>query len=315
MGKPAATDAIDESRFGALTASAHTALIQALAEARIRASQIVHIRTAHYAVFRVDTPTGPVLARVGAAPQEADLAFELDLTGVLADQGAPVGPPASPQQVLRSGDHAVGLWAYLDNDPAGRLTSPDVGALLAAVHRAGTQIVADGHPLPPYKNPAKVRGRLDVLDRARTFGPTTLRLLGDALDERAAAVHALAPDVAPEGLLHGDFQPGNLLRTPTGLVAIDWETACRGPLHWDLTALEGRCRRGQYPDLSFPAIVDGYLGAGGPALDDETFAVLCRLRDLATTVAACAEYGSKPSPRTAARAARMLSEVLGIDRP
>jgi fructosamine-3-kinase len=39
---------------------------------------------------------------------------------------------------------------------------------------------------------------------------------------------------APEQLLHGEPHPGNLLRTSSGLLFIDLETCCRGPVEFDI---------------------------------------------------------------------------------
>ena len=37
--------------------------------------------------------------------------------------------------------------------------------------------------------------------------------------------------------LHGDVHPGNLIATRGGLVWIDFEETCRGPVEWDLALL------------------------------------------------------------------------------
>jgi thiamine kinase-like enzyme len=39
---------------------------------------------------------------------------------------------------------------------------------------------------------------------------------------------------AAEQLLHGEPHPGNVLRTKSGLLFIDFETCCRGPVEFDL---------------------------------------------------------------------------------
>jgi thiamine kinase-like enzyme len=39
---------------------------------------------------------------------------------------------------------------------------------------------------------------------------------------------------ADEQLLHGEPHPGNLLRTKKGLLFIDLETCCRGPVEFDI---------------------------------------------------------------------------------
>src|SRR5262245_56391198 len=38
--------------------------------------------------------------------------------------------------------------------------------------------------------------------------------------------------------LHGSPHAGNWLRTAQGVLLLDFETACRGPLEWDVAALD-----------------------------------------------------------------------------
>ena len=59
-------------------------------------------------------------------------------------------------------------------------------------------------------------------DRALLGG--TLRSLRRAIGDRGGA----------EQLLHGEPHPGNLLATKNGLLFIDLETCCRGPVEFDL---------------------------------------------------------------------------------
>lgn len=57
------------------------------------------------------------------------------------------------------------------------------------------------------------------------------RLLIDTLDR---AERAITSGGASEQLLHGEPHPGNVLNTKNGLVFIDLETCCRGPVEFDL---------------------------------------------------------------------------------
>jgi hypothetical protein len=54
---------------------------------------------------------------------------------------------------------------------------------------------------------------------------------------------------AAEQLLHGEPHPGNVLATPDGLVFIDLETCCRGPVEFDLAHAPEEVS-GHYPGLS-----------------------------------------------------------------
>jgi Ser/Thr protein kinase RdoA (MazF antagonist) len=64
----------------------------------------------------------------------------------------------------------------------------------------------------------------ELADAERDLLTNTLRSLRRAIDDRGA----------DEQLLHGEPHPGNLLRTKKGLLFIDLETCCRGPVEFDI---------------------------------------------------------------------------------
>jgi thiamine kinase-like enzyme len=64
----------------------------------------------------------------------------------------------------------------------------------------------------------------DLPDAERELLSSTLRRLRRAVVEWGGA----------EQLLHGEPHPGNLLRTKNGLLFADLETACRGPVEFDI---------------------------------------------------------------------------------
>jgi Ser/Thr protein kinase RdoA (MazF antagonist) len=57
------------------------------------------------------------------------------------------------------------------------------------------------------------------------------RFLAGTLDSLA---HRIGERDAPTQLLHGEPHRGNVLRTKDGLVFVDLETCCRGPVEFDL---------------------------------------------------------------------------------
>jgi hypothetical protein len=63
-----------------------------------------------------------------------------------------------------------------------------------------------------------------LADADRELLGDTLRDLGQRIGERRGA----------EQLLHGELHPGNVLTTKNGLLFIDLETCCRGPVEFDL---------------------------------------------------------------------------------
>ena len=74
------------------------------------------------------------------------------------------------------------------------------------------QLVADRNQTP------------ELVDSDRELLRETLRSLRRVISERGSA----------EQLLHGEPHPGNLLTTENGLLFIDLETCCRGPVEFDL---------------------------------------------------------------------------------
>jgi thiamine kinase-like enzyme len=64
----------------------------------------------------------------------------------------------------------------------------------------------------------------ELLDADRDLLSNTLRRLGRAIGKRGAR----------EQLLHGEPHPGNVLRTKKGLLFVDLETCCHGPVEFDI---------------------------------------------------------------------------------
>ncbi|WP_456824763.1 phosphotransferase [Cellulomonas sp. P5_E12] len=171
-----------------------------------------------------------VLARVApAAHQVAQL--EIDLALRLAEAGSPVAalePRAEPLVYARDG-FVVTLWTYYEPPPAREVAPVDYAHALARLH-AGMRTV-DVHT-PHFTDRVQTAQRL-VASRDRTPA------LGDAdRDLLAGTLRTLRRSIAERGpaeqLLHGEPHPGNLLTTKDGVLFIDLETCCRGPVEFDL---------------------------------------------------------------------------------
>jgi len=159
---------------------------------------------------------------------------EARLLSYLASVGAAV---MSPSDVIPVGPHVVGGWAMSAwrhvEHRAGEV--PDDRSTLAALddlHAAMRGYAAD----MPLLNPAA-----DDLDRAMAFGVAQglfssdqAAELGERRDRLFAEVVAAAPD---RQALHGDAFPRNSLVTEGGIVWIDFEDCCRGPIVWDHAVL------------------------------------------------------------------------------
>jgi thiamine kinase-like enzyme len=84
-------------------------------------------------------------------------------------------------------------------------------------------------------------------------------------------------------VLHGAPHFGNLLNTPAGLLWTDFETACHGPLEWDLAG--------------FPSGAEAMF----PEADAQRLQMLRLGRSLAVSVKCWAQFGRAPEVDEAAR--------------
>ncbi|HTG42060.1 MAG TPA: phosphotransferase [Methylomirabilota bacterium] len=161
---------------------------------------LVHLAPAPV-VLRVATFTA--LIRGNGLPW---LEREVSLISYLAGVGASVMPPSD---LVPPGPHIVGGWAmsawqFVDHE---RGIVPDpLTALRAIQFGVDREVIGAGAA-------DELRGRRDSL-------------LEDLLSS--------APEIQAQ---HGDAFPRNSLVTKTGVVWIDFEDCCSGPLLWDLATL------------------------------------------------------------------------------
>ncbi|HLK23366.1 MAG TPA: aminoglycoside phosphotransferase family protein, partial [Caulobacteraceae bacterium] len=199
--------------------------------------QPVVLKVAHHT--SVHLKPWPIVARVDSSFElERMLPFmrrELDVARHLAGKGAPSVRPArdpspGPYAQARA---AVTLWELVEHRRAdGRRDDVAAGRALAELHRG-----LSDYPgvLPQYTEGMETCSRM--LD-----GPETLRALTEDdrrfLAETLAGLRSgLAVDRSSLMPLHGDAHPGNVMVTPAGAIWADLETACLGPLEWELTSL------------------------------------------------------------------------------
>ena len=170
-----------------------------------------------------------VLARVAVARFRRSAEFEVGLAQRLAEAGAPAGAPeprAAPVAYVRDG-YVVTLWTYYE--PAPGLTLADYAHALERLHACMRRIDT---PTPHFTYRVSEAQRL-VADRALTpaLVDADRAFLSDTLQSLRQAVIARG---RPEQLLHCEPHPGNALRTKQGVLFIDLETCCRGPVEFDL---------------------------------------------------------------------------------
>jgi hypothetical protein len=159
---------------------------------------------------------------------------EVALVSYLSGVGASVMPPSD---LVPPGPHVVGGWAmsawqFVDHE---RGVVPDPLTALRALdelHEAMRGFPGEMPLLVPA---------VDDLDRAIQFGVDRGVIGAGAADEFRRRRDGLLEDLlssAPEiRAQHGDAFPRNSLVTKTGVVWIDFEDCCSGPLLWDLATM------------------------------------------------------------------------------
>jgi Phosphotransferase enzyme family len=171
-----------------------------------------------------------VLARVAPTAHQA-AQFEVELAQRLAETGSPVAvvePRVEPRAYERDG-FVLTLWTYYNSVAPQEVSPADYANALERLHAgmrkldvrtphftdrvgAAQQLVESSNLTP------------ELADADRELLINTLRSRRQAIGDRGAA----------EQLLHGEPHPGNVLSTKTGLLFIDLETCCRGPVEFDL---------------------------------------------------------------------------------
>jgi hypothetical protein len=180
----------------------------------------------------------PVVAKVGTShfrdAKLESLERELAVAAHLAERDAPV---VAPVRNVAPGPHRRGtvtltLWQYTEPTRAGEPDQAEVAAALQVVHEA----LVDFHgSLPPFSLELEDARRLLQPDHSPALAAADRSFLLSVVDEVQVALSALLTATRP---LHGSPHAGNWLQTANGLLLLDFETACCGPIEWDLAALD-----------------------------------------------------------------------------
>jgi hypothetical protein len=179
-----------------------------------------------------------VLARVApVAPGALQGAqFEVELAQRLADSGCPVAAlerRVDPHVYERDG-FVVTLWTYYE-PAAPRAVSPaDYARALKQLHAGMRTLDLSNVAIPtPHFTDRVEQAQQLVASRDHTpaLADADRELLGDTLRRLRRVIGDRG---AAEQLLHGEPHPGNVHSTKNGLLFIDLETCCRGPVEFDL---------------------------------------------------------------------------------
>jgi Ser/Thr protein kinase RdoA (MazF antagonist) len=186
-----------------------------------------------------------VLARVAHVEHQV-AQFEIELAQRLAGSGSPVAalePRVEPRVYERDG-FAVTLWTYYEPASPREVSPAGYASALERLHAGMRELDV---PAPHFTDRVERAQQLvasrdwtpALADADRELLGSTLRGLRRVTGGRGAA----------EQLLHGEPHPGNVLTTKSGLLFIDLETCCRGPVEFDLAHAPEEVSE-RYPDVS-----------------------------------------------------------------
>ena len=188
-----------------------------------------------------------VLARVAPRPRQDGAELEVEVARRLAETGAPLATldPRVEPRVHEHGDFAVTLWTYHETVPPLDIAPDEYASALERLHAGMRQADLTADWLPHFTDRVDDAQRL-VDDPANNpeIGGADRELLGTTLRTMRRSIVGRG---ASEQLLHGEPHPGNVLRTRRGLLFVDLETCCRGPVELD--------------------IAHATIGASGPPID------------------------------------------------
>src|SRR3984957_15812596 len=186
-----------------------------------------------------------VLARV--APVAHQVAqFEVELAQRLAESGCPVAaldPRVDPGVYYRDG-FVVTLWTYYEPATPREVSPADYASALERLHVGMRQLDI---PAPRLTDRVEQAQQLVASrDHTPALADADRELLGDTLRSLSRVIGDCG---AAEQLLHGEPHPGNVLITKNGLLFIDLETCCRGPVEFDLAHAPEEVSE-HYPDVN-----------------------------------------------------------------
>ena len=171
-----------------------------------------------------------VLARV--APVAHQVAqFEVELAERLAESGCPVAAlePRVPPRVYERDGFVVTLWTYYETATRREVAPADYATALERLHAGMRKLDV---PAPHFTDRVDSAQQLVASrDQTPALADADRELLGDTLRGLRQVIGVRG---GVEQLLHGEPHPGNVLTTKNGLLFIDLETCCRGPVEFDL---------------------------------------------------------------------------------
>jgi aminoglycoside phosphotransferase (APT) family kinase protein len=170
-----------------------------------------------------------VLARVAPAAHQV-AQFELQLAQRLAESGCPVAAldPRVEPRVYEQDGFVVTLWTYYEPVTSREVSPAEYAHALERLHAGMRKLDVRAPHFTERVDSAQQLVASPIL--TPDLAEADRELLGDTLRSLRRAIAERRGDQ----LLHGEPHPGNMLTTKNGLVFIDLETCCRGPVEFDL---------------------------------------------------------------------------------
>ena len=128
----------------------------------------------------------------------------------------------------------VTLWTYYEPAALREVSPADYATALRQLHAGMRSLDISNRAIPtPHFTDRVEQAQHLVASRDHTpaLADADRELLGDTLRRLRRVIGDRG---AAEQLLHGEPHPGNVLTTKNGLLFIDLETCCRGPVEFDL---------------------------------------------------------------------------------
>jgi Phosphotransferase enzyme family len=213
------------------------------------------------------TPS-PVVAKVGTGHHRS-LSLELQVARHLVARRAPVVAPATelPPRVHHLAGFDVTFWQYQAHDHAEDVDPRKLGGALLDLHEA---LETYSGYLPSYEIELdEVNHVLRQPARSPALDEADRHLLLAALDWFRAE---LASYNADQHALHGSPHSSNVLVVAGEPRFIDFETACWGPIEWDLAHV------GSEVAAAYPNVCDDRARASCAALVSVKTATWCWTR-------------------------------------
>jgi hypothetical protein len=170
-----------------------------------------------------------VFARVAFSGQEA-FQFEIEIARGLTEIGSPVASldtRVEPRVFERDG-FAFTLWRHY-KQPGIDPSAASYAKALEGLHAGMAQLDVVAQHFSDRVSEAQ--RLLRSQDRTPRLEDTDRELLLETLRSCSSMIYERS---SREQLLHGEPHPGNVLSTAAGLLFIDFETCCRGPVEFDL---------------------------------------------------------------------------------